>query len=178
MTWREELHPRDPATGEFAWKDWAGRISAVIGRATDVLDIVEDDIPALMQRVPSDAGVRGQYIRRAMQDKVDMPDSTTLLVSRDRAGNPVGALSLVDYPSRDHPHMVIQSLGALEGSGAANKLVAGAAAHALNHNREALYTEPTQNALSFWQHKGFTEDPLEVGSYYHGVTPDEMWGLI
>lgn len=174
MTWREADHPRD-REGQFTEKsDWASRVSARV----ESLKIEPVDDEARIRKWidwVGDRTTRAHYIQRAMRDKLDMPDRTTLLVARNRQGRPVGAASVVDYPGRDSPHMVVVNLGALEGTGAGTQLVAAAVQLAHGSDRAVLYAEPTVNAQPFWEKIGFTEDPLEVGSYYHGLPAEQFW---
>lgn len=173
MTWREEQHPRRPA-GSPEGGEWVGRASARLGRHTLVHTIVdESEAQSLLTQV-SGTDIRSEYVRRAIRDKLEMPDHTTLLVVKDHNGMPVGAASLVDYPTRDTPHSVIQSMGALEGTGAGQHLLGAAIVHTLSRRRAVLYTEPTANAKTYWLGQGFTPDPLETGAYYYGLTVEGM----
>lgn len=163
-------HPRDPHTGEFTDR-WASQVSRRLRPVQ--IDPVDDEseIRGLIEQV-DDTTPRGEFIRRALRNKLEMPDRTRVFIAHD-GGAPVGAISVVDYPGRDTPHMVIESLGSTE-PGVGTSLVRAAINWASRHDREVLYTEPLGPAVGFWEKMGFQPDPLEVGSYYHGLTAEGM----
>jgi hypothetical protein len=140
------------------------------GRGLPAVQVRNDTDPSELDSGPPATDVREQYIRRVASDYRTMPEgSTTILTAHDRDGQIVGAMSVIDYPDRDHPHMVIGHVGSLEGSGAGSMLVRAAVSLALSRDRDILYTEPTANAALFWAKMGFEHDPADVGTYYYGI---------
>lgn len=114
-----------------------------------------------------------EYLRRAIQDKIDMPDYTHLLVSRAPDGSIAGAMSIEDHlEDPGQPYSVIHYIGA-KGDGAGSELVQRAAVHAAERNA-ALMAEPTPTSASYWTDKmGMTEDPTGMGTPFVGWTPEQ-----
>jgi hypothetical protein len=143
-----------------------------------ISEITTDEAEQLLDELPSDTddSRRYEYMRHAIQGKLDYGDPATVFVERGPDGKPVGAALVVDYdgdPEFDiPPYSLLDRVGAL-GGGAGTRLTHQAMEHALAGDRE-LMVDPIPTSQTYWVDRMGAKliDP-EAGSYY-GWSTDEM----
>lgn len=118
---------------------------------------------------------QSEFMRQALLDPGQIGGGTTAFVARDGDGKLVGALAVVDYGGEDDDmpaYTKIEHAGA-RGGGVGTALTRAAVQHAVDGGSEAIYAEPIEGSVGFWNRMGLIDDPLGTGQD-SGMDKDAM----